>query len=60
MCPHLEFFWSECGKIHARKTPNTDTFHAVAALLCMAFQWTPGVNGLIYFRGSIISQQTIH
>ena len=32
-CPHLEFFWSECGKIHTRKTPNTDTFHAVAALL---------------------------
>ena len=33
---HLEFFWSvfprtwtECGKIETRKTPNTDSFHAV-------------------------------
>ena len=25
-------FWSECGKIRARKTPNTDTFYAVQCL----------------------------
>ena len=28
-CSHAEFFWSECGKITARKTPNRDIFHAV-------------------------------
>ena len=28
-CSHAEFFWSECGKIMARKTPNRDIFHAV-------------------------------
>ena len=35
-CPYAEFFWSafssiwtECRKIRTRKTPNTDTFHAV-------------------------------
>ena len=27
--PYSKFFWSECGKIRTRKTPNTDTFHAV-------------------------------
>ena len=26
---YSELFWSECGKILTRKTPNTDTFHAV-------------------------------
>ena len=36
-CSYSEFFWfpfpriqSECGKIQARITPNTDTFHAVS------------------------------
>ena len=29
MCLYSELFWSECGKILIRKTPNTDTFHAV-------------------------------
>ena len=28
-CPYLEFFWSECGKIRTRKTPETESFHAV-------------------------------
>ena len=35
-CPYSEFSWfvfscirTECGKIRTRKTPNTDTFHAV-------------------------------
>ena len=35
-CPYLEFSWlvfshiqSECEKIRTRKTPNTDTFHAM-------------------------------
>ena len=32
-CPHLEFLWSvfnlNAGKIWNRKTPNTDTFHAM-------------------------------
>ena len=27
-CPYSEFFWSKCGKVRTRKTPNTDTFHA--------------------------------
>ena len=27
--PYSEIFWSECRKIRTRKTPNTDTFHAV-------------------------------
>ena len=27
-CPYSEFFWSECGEIRTRNTPNTDTFHA--------------------------------
>ena len=27
--PYSELFWSECGKIRTRITPNTDTFHAV-------------------------------
>ena len=26
-----EYFHSECGKIRTRKTPNTDTFHAVCS-----------------------------
>ena len=26
---YSEFFWSECGKIRTRKTPNTDTFHTL-------------------------------
>ena len=42
-CPYSEFFWSvfsdcvslriqsECRKIRTRKTPNTDTFHAVTS-----------------------------
>ena len=25
-CPYLDFFWSECGKIQARKTPNSTLF----------------------------------
>ena len=28
-CPHSELFWSECGKMRTRITPNMDTFHAV-------------------------------
>ena len=28
-CPYREFLWSECRKIRTRKTPNTNTFHAV-------------------------------
>ena len=28
-CSHSEFFWSKCEKIRTRKTPNTETFHAV-------------------------------
>ena len=27
--PYSEFFWSECGKIRTRKTPNTNTFYTV-------------------------------
>ena len=27
--PYLSVFSFECGKIHTRITPNTDTFHAV-------------------------------
>ena len=30
--PYFDFFWSECGKIRTRKTPNTNTFHAVSVL----------------------------
>ena len=30
--PYLQFFWSDCGKMRTRKTPNTDTFHAVFIL----------------------------
>ena len=26
---YLEFFWSKCGKIQTRKTPNADNFHSV-------------------------------
>ena len=25
-CPYLDFFWSECGKIQAKKTPNSTLF----------------------------------
>ena len=28
-CPYSELFWSECGKIRTRITPNTDTFYVV-------------------------------
>ena len=28
-CPYSELFWSECGKMRTRITPNTDTFHAM-------------------------------
>ena len=28
-CPHSELFWSECGKMRTRITPNIDTYHAV-------------------------------
>ena len=28
-CPYSELFCSECVKIWTRKTPNTDTFHAL-------------------------------
>ena len=27
-CPYSELFYSECGKIWTRITPNTDTFYA--------------------------------
>ena len=29
MCLYFEIFWSECGKIRTRKTPNTVTFYTV-------------------------------
>ena len=32
-CLYSELFWSECGKIQTRISPNTDTFYAV---LCSA------------------------
>ena len=28
-CPYSELFWSKCGKIRTRITPNTDTFYPV-------------------------------
>ena len=28
---YSDLFWSECGTIRTRKTPSTDTFHAVMA-----------------------------
>ena len=28
-CPYSELFWSECGKIRTRITPNKGTFYAV-------------------------------
>ena len=33
--PYWELFWSKCGNIRTRITPNTDTFHAM--LWCQAF-----------------------
>ena len=38
--PYSEFFWSECGKMWARKTPNTDTFHVVST----TFKATKSLN----------------
>ena len=32
-CPYSEFYWSKCGKMRTRKTPNTVTFHAVLGTL---------------------------
>ena len=29
----LELFWSECGKMRTRITPNTDIFYAVTRVL---------------------------
>ena len=29
-CPYSELFWSECGKMRTRITPNTDTFYTVS------------------------------
>ena len=37
MCPYSEFFWSECGKMRMRKTPNMDTFYAVNAFRIIYF-----------------------
>ena len=31
-CPFSELFWSKCGKMRTRITPNIDTFHAVVVL----------------------------
>ena len=28
-CSYLDLFWSECGKIRTRITPDKDTFYAV-------------------------------
>ena len=28
-CPYSKFFWYKCEKMRTRKTPNTDTSHAV-------------------------------
>ena len=43
-CPYSEFFWSvslgiqsECRKIQTRKTPDTDTFHAVSIIMKLSF-----------------------
>ena len=40
-CPYSECFWSECGKIRTRKTPNTDTFHAVLPMRAVVTQKQP-------------------
>ena len=32
MYPYSEFFWSICGKIRTRKTPNPDSFYAVYSI----------------------------
>ena len=32
-CPYSGFFWSAFSRIRTRKTPNTDTFHAVENFL---------------------------
>ena len=42
-CPYLEFFWSvfyRIVKIRTRKTPNTDTFHAVGKVVLRIVAWT--------------------
>ena len=31
-CPYSELFWSECGKMRTRITPNTDTFYTVHSI----------------------------
>ena len=36
-CPYSEFFWSECGKIRTRKTPNTDTFYTLFCIMHLSF-----------------------
>ena len=47
-CPYSEFFWSKCGKIRARKTPNTNTFHAVTAFRKIEVIWSASRR---FFKG---------
>ena len=47
---YSEFFLSECGKIRARKTPNTNTFHAVTAFRKIEVIWSASRR---CFKGSL-------
>ena len=53
-CPYSEFFLSECGKIRNRKTPNTDTIHAVSTSSEQKMIITRKIrlDGLIIIRNS--------
>ena len=45
-CPHSELFWSECGKMRTRITPNMDTFHAVQTTDLVCKIWILYLNAL--------------
>ena len=56
-CLYSEFFYSECGKIRTRKTPNTHAFYVV--FVCLRLLSNPGytiaphdiiLGAIIYLR----------
>ena len=57
-CPYSEFFWSVFSRIRTKKTPNSNTFHAVTGscynnLLTLKYPWSNLSTKVIFYQSNL-------